>query len=114
MRSSFRRERVVSSDQSFSVRRIAWKDTAMVNVCDKELVGKTLTDGKVKMHLTGDFFSGDLLDGREVLKLLKGSSIISLAGRRAVGLAVENKLGTREAVRMVEDVPFLMIYKFFY
>ena len=104
----------MSSDSLFSVRRIAWKDTAMVNVCDKELVGRTLTDGKFEMHLSEEFFSGDLLDGREVLRLLKGSSIISLAGNRAVGLAVENKLGTKEAVRMVEDVPFLMIYKFFY
>ena len=98
----------------FSVRKIAWKDTSMVNICDRELVGKTVTDGKVKMHLSEEYFSGDLLDGGEVLKLLHGSSIISLAGERAVGLAVENKLGAKEAVRHIEGVPFLMIYKFFY
>jgi hypothetical protein len=104
----------VTFDAMFSVRKIAWKDTSMVNVCDRELVGKTLIEGKIKMHLSEEFFSGDLLDGGEVLRLLHGSPIISLAGKRAVGLAVENKLGAKEAVRLVEGVPFLMIYKFFY
>ena len=104
----------MTANPVFSVRKIAWKDTSMVNVCDRELVGKTLTEGKVKMHLSEEFFSGDLLDGGEVLRLLRGAPIISLAGKRSVGLAVENKLGAKEAVKMVEGVPFLMIYKFFY
>ncbi len=104
----------MTADSKFSVRKIAWKDTSMVNVCDCNLIGKTLQEGKVKMHLSEEYFSGAILDGREVLQLLHGSAIISLAGRSAVGLAVENKLGAKEAVRMVQGVPFLMIYKFFY
>jgi hypothetical protein len=98
----------------FSVRRMSWKDTSMVNICDRELIGKTLTDGNVKMHLSEEYFSGDILGEDEVVHLIQGSSIISLAGQGAVGLAVEHRMASKEAVKLVDGVPFLMIYKFFY
>lgn len=102
------------SEPRYSVRRITWRDTSMVNICDRELIGKTLTDGKVRMHLSEEYFSGENLDEGEVLSLIKGSSIVSLAGKGAVGLAVEHRMASREAVKLVDNVPFLMIYKFFY
>ena len=37
---------------------------------------------------------------------------MNLAGRRVITLALENRIGASEAVREIEGVPFLMIYKF--
>jgi hypothetical protein len=96
----------------FSVRSIAWKNSALVNLCDTELIGRTLVEGNLKMHISKDFFGGELVGEEEAVKLLRESSMISLAGERSVKMALANKLGSPQAVREIEGVPFLMIYKF--
>jgi uncharacterized protein len=83
-----------------------------VNICDEELVGRTVAEGELKVHLSKEFYSGEVVDGGEALRLIRNCSIISLAGNRSVGLAVQNNYGSPEAVRQIEEVPFLMIYKF--
>ena len=96
----------------FSVHSIAWKNASIVNVCDSELIGRTLVEGKLKMHISKDFFGGEMVEEEEALKIIKESAMISLAGIRSVGIALANKLGSPQAVREIEGVPFLMIYKF--
>jgi len=96
----------------FSVRSISWKNSAVVNVCDAELVGKTLSEGNLKMHISKDFFGGELVEEDEVVKIIRDSAILSLAGVRSVNVALANKLGSPQAVREIQGVPFLMIYKF--
>ena len=86
----------------------------MINICDADLIGKTLNEGKLKMHISRDYFGGQMVDGAEALRLMEESSIINLAGHKAVGIALSNKLGAENAVRVIEGVPFLMIYKFSY
>jgi uncharacterized protein len=95
-----------------SVRSITWKNASVINVCDPELIGRTLVEGKLKMHISKEFFGGEMVDEEEVVSILKESAMVSLAGHRSVGIALANKLGAAEAVRKIEGVPFLMIYKF--
>jgi len=97
---------------TLSVRSIAWKNSSVVNVCDAELIGRTLVEGKLKMHISKDFFGGELVEDEEALKIIRESAMISLAGERAVNIALSNRLGSPHAVREIEGVPFLMIYKF--
>jgi hypothetical protein len=96
----------------FSVHSIAWKNASIVNVCDSELIGRTLVEGKLKMHISTEFFGGALVEEEEVVRIIKGSAMLSLAGVRSVGVALAHKLGSPQAVREIEGVPFLMIYKF--
>ena len=97
---------------TLSVRSIEWKNSRVVNVCDPELIGRTLIEGELKMHISEDFFGGNLVGEEEALRIIKESAMISLAGERSVRIALSNKLGSPQAVREIEGVPFLMIYKF--
>jgi len=81
-------------------------------MCDEELVGKTVSDGRLKVHLSQEFYSGEVVDKGEALKLIRTCQIVNLAGSRSVSLAVDNEVGAPEAIREIEEVPFLMIYKF--
>jgi hypothetical protein len=99
--------------QRFSVRTTEYRGGVLVNICDEELVGKTVAEGKLKMHISKDFYAGEVVEKGEALRLIRTCAIVNLAGRRSVSLAIDNEIGAREAVREVEDVPFLMIYKFF-
>jgi hypothetical protein len=96
----------------FSVRTAEYKGTILVNICDEELVGRTVAEGRLKVHLSEEFYSGEVVDKGEALRLIRTCSIVNLAGSRSVALAVDNKVGAPEAVREIEEVPFLMIYKF--
>jgi len=100
-------------DQGFSVRTSEYRGGVLVNICDEELVGKTVAEGKLKMHISKDFYAGEVVGKGEALRLIRTCAIVNLAGPRCVSLAVDNQIGAREAVKKVEDVPFLMIYKFF-
>jgi uncharacterized protein len=99
-------------DAPFSVHSISWKNASIVNVCDTELIGRTLVEGKLKMHISKDFFGGDLVGEEEATKIIKESAMISLAGKRSVSIALANRLGSAQAVREIQGVPFLMIYRF--
>ena len=96
----------------FSVHSIAWKNARIVNVCDSDLIGRTLVEGKLKMHISREFFGGVLVEEEEAVKIIKESAMLSLAGVKSVGIALAHKLGSPQAVREIQGVPFLMIYKF--
>jgi hypothetical protein len=96
----------------FSVRTAEYQGNTLVNICDQELIGRIVTEGKLQVHISKDFFFGEIVEQNEALALMRKCSIVNLAGKRAVSLAVDNKLGASEAIREIEDVPFLMIYKF--
>ncbi len=99
--------------KGFSVRTAEYKGSMLVNICDEELVGRTVTEGKLRVHLSKDFYFGEVLGKGEALRLIRSCAIVNLAGERSVSLALDNEIGAREAIKEIEGVPFLMIYKFF-
>jgi len=101
-----------TNGKGFSVRTADYKGTILVNICDEELVGRTVTEGELRVHLSSEFYSGEVVDTGEALRLIRTCSIVNLAGTRSVSLAVDNNVGSPEAIREIEEVPFLMIYKF--
>ncbi|HXW95176.1 MAG TPA: DUF424 family protein [Nitrososphaerales archaeon] len=101
-----------TNGKGFSVRTAEYKGTILVNICDEELVGRTVTEGELKVHLSREFYSGEVVDTGEALTLIRTCSIVNLAGSRSVALAVDNDVGAPEAIREIEEIPFLMIYKF--
>ncbi|MDV3292767.1 MAG: DUF424 domain-containing protein [Nitrososphaerales archaeon] len=96
----------------FSVRTAEYRGSILVNICDEELMGRTVTEGKLQVSISKEFYFGEVVNKGEALRLIRTCAIVNLAGKRSVSLAVENNMGAREAIREIEDVPFLMIYKF--
>ena len=101
----------VASD-GFCVRTAEYRGSVLANICDQELVGRTVTEGRLQVQLTKEFYIGETLGASETLKLIRSCAVVNLAGKRSVSLAINNGVGAREAVRQIEDVPFLMVYKF--
>jgi hypothetical protein len=97
----------------FLVRTTDYKGSTLVNICDEELIGKTVKEGKLSVCLSRDFYSGEVVGKGEALRLIRTCAIVNLAGDRSVSLAVDNLIGAPQAIRKIQDIPFLMIYKFF-
>lgn len=102
----------MSIEKQFIARKIKWQDVTLVNICDEELLGTTVKGGEVDMHISREYFGGEKVNEDEALTLVKGSSIINLAGSRIVDRVIDEKLASEHAVKRVGSVSFLMIYKF--
>jgi hypothetical protein len=93
-------------------RIIDWQGMKLVNICDKDLIGKTINDGKIEMHISPSYFKGELVNLEEALFLVKTSSVANLVGEKMVIEAIKAELASRHAVKKIGSTPFLMIFKF--
>lgn len=94
------------------MRTAEYSGNVLANICDAELLGRTVSEGKLQMRISEDFYLGEMVGATEALELIRSCSIVNLVGQKSVSLAVDNKIGSRQAVREIEGVPFLMVYKF--
>jgi len=100
------------TSRSFVVRTISWQHTRMVNICDAELLEKTVHSKNLKMHISKDYFGHELMSEQDTLDLIRNCPMANLVGKRIIDIALSEKLASPHAIKKIEDVPFLMIYKF--
>lgn len=98
--------------KEYAVRKMFYKGSLMVNICDKELLNRTLREGELEVKISKDYFCEKLADGDEIIKLLKDCSIANLVGEKTIGKALMLKLASELSIRRIESIPFLMIFKF--
>jgi hypothetical protein len=103
---------VPAGKKGFVSRELRYQAARMVNICDEELLGRTLREGKLKVDITPEYFFGVRVDEATALKQIKEDDVVNLVGNRIVEKALKAKLGHPRAVRKIEEVSFLMIYKF--
>jgi len=84
----------------------------MVNICDEELVDNKVSEGKLEINITRDYFGQQMVEEDEAAELLHSCTIANLVGKRIVNKAVGMKLASGLSVRTISGVPFLMIFKF--
>ena len=100
------------SNQSFLARVVTREGTALVNICDEELLGTKVSDGALEMYISRDYFGGELVNDEEAVKLVRSCSVVNLVGQPIVRRVLAEKLATPGAVRTIGNVAFLMIFKF--
>ncbi len=102
----------MAGKKGFISRQLSYQTSRMVNICDEELLGTTLREGKLKVDISADYFSGIRVNERTALAQIRETDIANLVGNRIVERAIREKLAHPKAVRKIGDVSFLMIYKF--
>ncbi len=81
-------------------------------MCDAELLGRKLKEGKIQITLNEGFYGGDLFDGDEsgLFNLIRGASSYNIFGERALAVAMRFNLVDRSAIRLVDGVPHAQVY----
>jgi len=64
----------------FSARLINHKDTSMLNICDSELLGRTLNRGSFTLKISEKYYADKVVEKEEAKELLRRSDNINLAG----------------------------------
>ena len=94
----------------FAVRTTNYQNQSMLNICDAELLGKKIVEGELTMHISENYYGERFVEKDEAESLLKNSSIINMAGKETISLALNLGIGSENAVKIVSDVPFLIIF----
>lgn len=103
---------VMNQENKYALRRIKYQGTFMINICDLNLVDKVINKGDFAINISKEYFHDEEIDEEEAASLLKSSPMLNLVGKNAVALALGLKLAKENSVKVIEDVPFLMVFSF--
>lgn len=84
----------------------------LLAICDEELLGKTLRDGKIVFKISEDFYKGKKISVDQAVSMIENSTIINLIGNECVKKAIENGYVHPEAVLKIEGISHAQIMKF--
>ncbi len=94
----------------FAIRTTNYQNQLMLNICDAELLGKKIVEDELTIHISENYYGERFVETDEAKSLLSTSSIINMAGKETVSLSLKLGIGSENAVKIVSDVPFLIIF----
>jgi len=84
----------------------------LLAVCDCELLGKTLREGKIVFRIKEEFYKGRKATVDEAMGMIDNSTIVNLVGKACVEKAIAKGYVHPDAVLNIEGVPHAQIMKF--
>ena len=97
---------------NFAVKQVNQQRNRMLNICDAELVGRTVKQSDLEIKITKSYYGDRIVDEKEAESLLRTSSIINMAGKKTIDLSIKIGVGTAKGVKEIEGIPFLIVFKF--
>ena len=95
----------------YSVKTISRNGNVMLNMCDSELLGKTISNGKTVMKINKNYYHDEFVEQEEAEQLVKKSNNINLVGNNAISLSLNLGIGSKQSVKLIDNIPFLIIIK---
>ena len=80
-------------------------------MCDSEVLGRTLREGKIVFHVKEEFYKGGLVTIEEALDMIENSTIVNMVGKCCVEKAIKRGYVHPQAVLNIEGVPHAQIVK---
>jgi uncharacterized protein len=97
-------------DVYLNVKKVA--QHTVLAVCDVDLLGKTLREGKITFKIKNEFYNGRKATVDEAVGLIGCSTIVNLVGKHCVEEAIKQGYVHPDAVLNIEGVPHAQIMKF--
>jgi hypothetical protein len=87
-------------------------NNVVLAICDCDLLGKTLREGKIVFQVRGEFYNGGKTTVDEAVAMIRNSTIVNMVGKYCVEKAIKKGYVHPEAVLPIEGVPHAQILKF--
>lgn len=97
---------------SFAVRTVSYQNHLMLNICDANLVGKTITKSDFQLNISKSYFADRVVGRNEAEELLKKYTIINMVGEETISLSIKLGIASPNGVKKINDIPFLLVFKF--
>jgi hypothetical protein len=95
----------------FSTKVISASGNLMLNICDHELVDRTLQDGNTKIKINPNYYAERDVDEYEAKNLLIKCHSINMVGEKTISLATNLGIGSEKSIRRIQGIPFLIVFK---
>lgn len=83
----------------------------LLAICDSELLGLTLREGKIVFHVKEDFYNGGKTSVEEAVDMIENSTVVNLIGKNCVEKAISKGYVHPEAVLLINGIPHAQIVK---
>jgi uncharacterized protein len=80
-------------------------------ICDSELLGRTLREGKIVFHVKEEFYDGGRVTVDEAVDMIANSTIVNMVGKCCVEKAIAKGYVHPLAVLNIEGIPHAQIVK---
>ena len=97
---------------AFAVRIVNHQHNRMLNICDADLVGRTVKKSELTLNISRSYFAERIVEDKEAEDLLKKSSIINMVGKETIALSIKMGVGSSQGVKEIDGIPFLLVFKF--
>ena len=95
----------------FSARLINHSNTDMLNICDADLLGKTLSRDDFTLKISKEYYAQKLVNEEEARTLLQKSGNINMVGKEIISLSVDMGIGSLDGIKEIDGIPFLIVFK---
>ena len=95
----------------FRARLINHNNTRMLNICDADLLGRTLNRDNFSLKISQEYYAEKVIEKEEAKDLLKESDNINMVGKEIISLSVDLGIGSEKGVKVIDGVPFLIVFK---
>ena len=95
----------------FSARLITHDNTRMLNICDSNLLDKTLIRGKFTLKISKSYYGERIVGKKEAEDLLRKCDNINMVGKKIVDLSTSLGIGSSSGVKIIDGIPFLIVLR---
>ena len=88
------------------------KERQVFAICDSNLIGKTLNDGKHKIEITERFYKGIEFPEDEIISFMREGANLNIVGKESMKLAIDNNILDEDSIKKVDGIPIAIVCNF--
>ena len=95
----------------FASKLITSSGNIILNVCDPELLDKIIKDEEKEITISSSYYNEKSIDETEATHLLQNCTSANMVGEKIISLSLKLGVGSEAGVRLIDGIPFLLIFK---
>lgn len=95
----------------FSYKIFRLDNGVMLTIADDNIIGKTFSDGDLKIEISKEFYSDKKCNENDAKELLKSATIVNAVGKKIVNLMVEEGIADKKNILFIKGIPHAQVIK---
>ena len=95
----------------FASKLITSSGNIILNICDTDLLDKTIKDEKTEIKISSNYYNEKTIDEVEAKHLLQKCTSANMVGEKTISLSLKLGIGSEKGIRRIDGTPFLVIFK---
>ncbi|MEK6835152.1 MAG: DUF424 family protein [Nanoarchaeota archaeon] len=86
------------------------EQSEIIAVCDSGLIGKRFSENGLNLDINEIFYKGEIMNEKEIIKILKEARNINIVGKESIKLAVKAGIIDKENIIKIKNIPHAMVF----